>query len=233
VTGLSFQPGTGVLYAHSNQSGGSGQLIRINPATGAGTLVGTTHAHLPDMAFRSDGTLFGWVANTTLVSLVNPVLATVNVTTGALSLFPNPGTYTEGVGLEFAANGTLYATDYNYSVLYTVNTATGGLTHLADLSDYTTAGLALGPDGKMYVLQVWYGNPYTTYLATVNLANGTVTRVCDTHIAGLSGLTFAPSAGSAVVPIGWPALMLIVIGLGVTAAFSLWRMEARRSVSGR
>jgi hypothetical protein len=76
VDGLTFQPGTGILYAW--QTGG--QLFTVNPLTGATTAVGpvTNIAGLTGgMDFRADGMLF--MAN-------DATLYTINPTTGATAV---------------------------------------------------------------------------------------------------------------------------------------------------
>jgi photosystem II stability/assembly factor-like uncharacterized protein len=67
VTGTAFHPETGLLYGSTGGSGGvTKSLITISTSTGAGTLRGTikngggTSLTMPDISFRSDGTLYGW-----------------------------------------------------------------------------------------------------------------------------------------------------------------------------
>src|SRR5476649_2876964 len=80
LTGLAVQPGTGVLYGSiANGSPNlANNLITINTATGAATVVGPfgIAQGTPDLAFNAAGTLFGW--NRTTNSLV-----TINLATGA------------------------------------------------------------------------------------------------------------------------------------------------------
>src|SRR2546423_15055363 len=66
ISGLRFDPTTGVLYGSTtNFAGGVPQsLIRLNPATGMGTLVGSLGVpghSAADIAFTRGGQLYGWL----------------------------------------------------------------------------------------------------------------------------------------------------------------------------
>jgi hypothetical protein len=125
ITGLAFHPITGELYG---TQGGvpddvfDRNLIRIDPTTGAGTVVGPIglgFGGVADIAFREDGTLFGW-------SESSDDLITIDLTTGAGTIVGNAGISTRGSGLAFNRDGTLYLAGNNGNgPLRTVNTTTG------------------------------------------------------------------------------------------------------------
>src|SRR5262249_40882173 len=86
VTGLAVHPLTGVLYGSTGNasSNAPGSLIRIDKATGAGTLIGSFRfpgQTMADLTFTSDGTLYGWLPFKTSVNSED--LYTINLTTGA------------------------------------------------------------------------------------------------------------------------------------------------------
>jgi hypothetical protein len=69
VTGMAFHPTTGILYGTTGGKGSHPQsLITIDTSTGVGTLLGTVTDSgnpliMPDIAFRSDGRLYGSSGN--------------------------------------------------------------------------------------------------------------------------------------------------------------------------
>ena len=70
VTGLAIDPTTDILYGSTGNMDPvfPGYLITIDTATGAGTPVGEiskTNETAADIAFTSDGTLYGWLEGTT------------------------------------------------------------------------------------------------------------------------------------------------------------------------
>ena len=110
----------GTLYGVANVASGAGTavLITINTTTGAGTLVGDTGVsdRFKDIAFRSDGILFGYGA---------AKLYTFNIATGAATLVgpTNISTSEEGHALAFSSTNMLYtASDIK---LDTLNPSTG------------------------------------------------------------------------------------------------------------
>src|SRR5262249_6864437 len=77
ITGIDVHPITGEIYAVSNNTH---QLLKLDPLTGAVTVVGSTGIFydIPDISFRSDGTLFAWVEGL-------DDLATINLSTGLVT----------------------------------------------------------------------------------------------------------------------------------------------------
>jgi hypothetical protein len=80
VSGISFDPVTGVLYGVAN---GSDELITIDIVTGAGTAIGLVGAggKVPDLGFAPSGILYGWTEGF-------DDLITIDITTGSGTVEP-------------------------------------------------------------------------------------------------------------------------------------------------
>jgi hypothetical protein len=191
VTGLAFNPTTGVLYGSTSRlsSVAPESIITIDLSTGAGTLVGATQAGpLADIAFSSSGTLYGW-------SEGSDGLVTVNLGTGNAATVGNFGQFTRGSGLEFDATGTLYSAGriegFLDGALHIVNPATGA----------SAGTLNTGPDPTQPVNSLaydpvsglLYGSLRTSQLVSIDLANGAITTI-GASVTGLDALAFQPSA---------------------------------------
>jgi len=115
VTGLSFHPVSGVLYAHANASNGqTAQLLTINTTTGVGTAVGPSNfpgaeadtGKITDLAFDTNdaaptyGTLYG-------IHRGDDNVHTFNLNTGTSTLLGASMRLSEGRALAFA-DGVLY-----------------------------------------------------------------------------------------------------------------------------
>src|SRR5205085_4413632 len=110
ITGLAFNPMTGVLYGVTvrDVTGGNtvaGSLVTIDPNTGVATVIGAlgfdASSHplaAGDISFAADGTLYGWESRSPFS------LCTINLTTGALSTVGSSGlSSTTGGGLAFSS----------------------------------------------------------------------------------------------------------------------------------
>jgi hypothetical protein len=194
VTGLAFNPLTGVLYgASSTQSPScSACLLTINPATGAGTAIGPFGGTISELAFAATGVLFGWFEGP-------DSLAQINLTTGAATVVGPSGLSTRGDGMSFNTAGTLYVMPRNNNGgLYTVNTTTGVPTLVATLSGApSTAGAPVAAasfdpaTGVLYAGINDFGTP-PAFLVTVNTTTGAVTTV-GTTVTGIDALVFVPT----------------------------------------
>lgn len=154
VTGLAFDPTTGLLYATTGDdidSDRSEKLIRIDPMTGLATLIGpvvsivdegegeSTVSHtMGDIAFAPDGTLYGWSE-----CGCEDDLYTIDLTTGVATLTSDSG-LDESVGsaLEFAPRP---AENSNYNGIENINT------------NSTLYSANEGDDGNLYVLNATSG----------------------------------------------------------------------------
>jgi WD40 repeat protein len=179
VTGLSFHPGTGVLYG---VTGGTGNLprnlITIDPLTALATVIGEVNPTGPvaDIAFASNGTLYGWLEPSA------DDLVTISLTTGLATVVGDSGLGTFGSGLAFSPGGILYFTGGgDEEFLRTIDPATGQVTSSVALSggNYSDAINALAFDPLTGIL---YGsnldtdsNPnFDAFLIILNTTTGAV-----------------------------------------------------------
>src|SRR5262249_36925642 len=196
VGAMAVHPRTGVLYGVTAPgfippSGTTRQLLRIDTKTGVGSVIGPLGATgfrfgIADLAFRSDGTLFGWSEN-------SDDLITIDINTGAATIVGNAGISTFGSGLAFDNTGTLYlAGGGGNGRFYTVNPATGLTTLLGNLTGCPFPGFPI-PAMKFH--------PVTNVLYAINrtfppVASGALitinptTRVCTS--IGLAALAGGP-----------------------------------------
>jgi DNA-binding beta-propeller fold protein YncE len=221
VTGLAFHPGTGVLYGTTGAELAPAALIRINTATGAGTLIGNnTNGPIADITFRADGTLFGWTEDT-------DDLVTVNIATGVETVVSDSGIGTAGSGIAFSPGGTLfYAGNNSNGALRTVNPATGLTTVAVTMTGGPPSNrvnaLAFNAAGTLYgsVKQ----SPGDT-LVTINTTTGVVTTI-GALPPGIDAIVFAPAAAAGVQAV--PTLsQWAVVALGLLIAGSLLLMRRR------
>ncbi len=192
VSGIAFQPGTGVLYG---VSGTSDRLITIDPLTGIGTAAGTgvlglgaIFGGIEDIAFAPDGTLYG-------VDPIPATLVSIDLTTGAATAIPGnpPFALVSYGGMAFSPDGTLFATDSANDILFTVDVITGVFTQIGVLQANnqnvdSISGIAFSPDGTLF--GVGFG---PRSLVTINPATAEVTLVADNGLTLIS-LEFEPGA---------------------------------------
>jgi hypothetical protein len=187
ITGIAQHPLTGAIYAVTAQAPAgvfTRQLLRIDPSTGAGTVIGPIGlgaGGVADIAFRSDGTLFGW-------SESSDDLITINLATGAGTVVGNSGISTRGSGLAFDSSGTLFFAGNNANgALRTVNTTTGLTTVVATLNGSPAptqpiAAMKFLPGSNVIyainriLLQFQPGGPASN-LVTINPATGQITNI--------------------------------------------------------
>jgi hypothetical protein len=218
MTGMAFDPLNGILYGVTGLESPTSprNLVTINPATGAATIVGaltesSSSVGLTDISFRSDGTLFGVFSST---------LYTVNLATGGLTVIGATGPTSPGGGLAFNSTGTLY----------TAGTTVGG--HV-DRLDPSTGARTPGPTmtnapygaplGAMMALgfsatDILYGansnraqngaTATAVELVTINTSTGVVTDI-GALPASVDALAFGPAVPepSAVALLGCGALI--------------------------
>jgi Ca2+-binding RTX toxin-like protein len=187
VTGLAFDPTTGILYGSttSQDPNEPGSLIRINVATGAGTLVGAAGTRIitgcdtgtADITFTTDGTLYGWTECTDDLVQINKATG-VGTTIGT-------GTGSAGSGLSADPdNNTLWLTPDNDDGDYgTVDKTTGV---------FTSQGTLDGDNGNSINSLAWSCDGETLY-GTANIQSGggdrefiTINTATD-HITVLGG----------------------------------------------
>ena len=218
VSGIAFDPTTGILYGITGSACTGARLITINTSTGAGTLVGiivgagfdatTGPLGCPGgsdaLAFSSDGTLYagGWNGNGPTAT--GGVLLKVDKSNGAVVAVYGTTSGIHLAGLVFDAAGVLWASrgGNGPGLIHTINPANGQT--LSTLSLTTASGaadqaivsdLAFGPDGKLYASLPTDKQSTTidNQLATINPTSGVITRIGSfgTAVARMSGLRWS------------------------------------------
>lgn len=211
VTGLAFDPTSGVLYGTTTRRSplDPSSLITINITTGAGTLVGSNLiGPIADIAFDAAGTLYGWTEG------AGDDLVTINLGTGAAGIVGNFGAFTRGSGLSFDGSGTLWfageADSDVFSRLNTINPATGLSTGTLGLAPTTTARF----NGMAFDGTTMFSSRNDGTLHTFNLTTGDVMLIGPT-VSGIDAIAFAIPEPSTVT--------LIATAIGVFA----WRRRRK------
>ncbi len=138
----------GTLYGAGLMGSSANKLLIIDRTTGQSTVVGPFGvSNMMDLTYGADGTLYG--ANQT-------ALYRINTATGAATLIvPFSGDVVFGgtsrvMGIHFAPDGTLYATDYvsaalGNSSLYTVDPATGATHRIGNTGVFSVHSAEMRP----------------------------------------------------------------------------------------
>ena len=187
VNAISFDL-SGTLYGVGNRvSDGVQVLLQINPATGAGTEVGslTVSTYFQDISFRhGDNALYGYAGGD---------IYTFNLTTGVATDLGSTGDgFPSGNGLAFSPFDTLYKADNNS--LWTINQSNGSGTTLFALSypnaDDRANGMVFDTSTGILWASVTSGLGGANYIANIDVDNGDVTDIGPTQ-QGLDSLSIA------------------------------------------
>src|SRR4051794_832332 len=151
-----------------------GELFKMNPTTGAKSLVGRMPTVMYDIAFNKSGQLYGVDDRSSLYK--------INASTAAISWVGSVGGFVNG--LTFAPDGKLYGSGYNH--LYRINTSTGHGTVFGNFASNinSSADLAFDDRGNLY---------FTTTadkLIRINLSSRSYTTVGSTGFHEVYGLAF-------------------------------------------
>ncbi len=140
------QNSNGVFYAAQRLGPTSGQLLTIDPVTGAGTVVTAISVDVRGLAFSANDTLFAIVDPGT--GLIDE-LHELNPVTGQSTMLGLTG-FVSVQGLDFAPGGTLYAWDIDEGLL-TVDPASGTAIDVNGATDGTVQiqSLLFLPDGTL------------------------------------------------------------------------------------
>jgi outer membrane autotransporter protein len=211
ISGLRFDPTTGVLYGSTANIGASrGSLITLNPNTGTGTLVGSfgvPNHTMADIAFTRNGRLYGW-AEPSLDDL-----HIINKATGAATDVGNAGLSTFGSGLAANSadvlyftgngpNGALRIVDKNTGLTTIVATMSG-----APLPNGSVNALAFDSRDVLYAINGGDNGPNSpAHLVLINTTTGAVTDLGPT-LRGMDALAFLftndPEEFAAIYEIGF------------------------------
>ena len=182
VSGMDFDPNTGVLYAVGERNDGSNVsvLITIDVSTGAGTEVAALNGGAPhvfgdaysDVSFRSDGTLYAYLDP-------SDGLGTIDLGTGALTQLGYTGVGCCGNGIAFSGSDVLdHANDV---ALHSLDQVTGAATFLASLGfpggQVFPRVNAMDFDPVSGALYAAVRRDFANYLATIDPVTGLVTQI--------------------------------------------------------
>lgn len=226
VTALAFNPTTGGLFGHVSDAPNTTQLISINPDTAVFSVIGNTSQQVPDMSFRTDGTLFAWSKLNTITN--NPDDAyRINLATGQATFIGEANFPTSQAGLSFAPDGTLYLKNVND--LYTIDQTTGIPTFFKHLtgSQSLVNALAFDSSGKPYSV-VRTGTQ--SFLATFDMNTGAITTLGEITAGGQSVNGVAALAFRMVAVPEPSSLLLAGSGLAVAGVMG-WRWRQRKARS--
>jgi DNA-binding beta-propeller fold protein YncE len=216
VVGLAHDRNTGTLYGVdpiTNPNGG--QLVRINPDTGAAIVVGTFgFIGMNGLAFDPNtNTLYGSNSSSSR-------LFTIDTTTATATLVGSIG-FNNVFGLAFDPNtNTLYGSEVTGDRnLLAINTSTGTGTAIGPTGFGQIGGLGFDPDSNTL-----YGvDDNQNQLVTIDTTTGT-----GTSVAGTFTLGFAGTQGLAVIaPFMVPEPATIVL-FATGGIFLRWFPSSRK-----
>jgi Repeat of unknown function (DUF6923) len=215
VTGLAFDPVTGVLYGSTGGRTGT-DLLTIDPTTALVTVIGSYNvggATMTDLAFDSAGNLYG------ISSVGGANLYTINLATGqATEVGPSGVSFTAGGGLAISPGGVFYGTPTSPQ-FGTYDPNSGAFNLLAPPSSYPagvgTSYAALAFDGNtLYGIDL--GTP--PHLVTFDTA-GNITDIGATPLR-IDGIAFAPVPEAGTVSL---------LSMGALLFVGVHRCKTRRS----
>jgi len=228
VTGMAFHPQTGELYGiTSEQSPNSpSSLVKIDPASGAATLVGDLGTMGSDIAFDSKGTLYVWLPSTSRLGMVN-------IETAVVTPIGKAGPPGSPAGIAVDPNDMVYVTAKGASgTLDNVDLATGGIQVGPPLTGapFSTQinSMSFSPSGLLIAVNSNGGSPANTRLVTINTATGAVATI-GALPDDTDALAFTNDAGSGLAPtfsslnpglrVVVVALSLVIIGVAASVVF--------------
>ncbi len=201
---------------------GTAELIKVDRASGIGTLVGNTGwPGIDGLAYnRNTGILYG-VANNSVALLI------INKATGAGTQVGNTG-FTAINGLAYDPNANkLYGADMFTDQLLVLDTGTGAATAIGALGFGLVQGLAFDPNTNTL-----YGvDEATSQLLTINTTTGAGTAVGPLGFGSVRGLDFDPSTNT-LYGSDLTAQKLLVISTTTGAASAVGATFGFGSVNG-
>ena len=174
-----------------------GRLLRVDPQTGASTVVATNLIRPRGFALADDGSIFVISFPTTALLKVNPV-------TGTSTTISQGGMLSSDFDVLIGPNGDLIVVNEYGPNIVRVNPATGDQSVIAEGSPFitTTAG-DWDSDGTLVVADV--GQLAMGGVRRVNVTTGAVSVISNGgYPAGVDVIVPEPaSAAGAVVAVGW------------------------------
>ncbi len=240
LTGLAFQPGTGILFGSTSNASPTApaHLVTINPATAQVTDTGAFigGSTMADITFDpTTGILFGWRAAD------GHGLYTINIATGAATLIGGVTSDFGGGGLAASLTGTLFNTPDGCfggipcspgGHLTTVDKATGAPTVVGPLSgpfeipfinamDFSSAGMLFGvqTDNSLPL-----PNPALTHLVTIDTVTAAMIDL-GASADNLDAIAFLRTPAPEPLP---EPMSMLLLGLGLAGAF-YWVKRPRLS----
>jgi hypothetical protein len=224
MTGMAFNPITGVLYGSTGNSGASGAphtLVTINPTNALVTVIGSFNvssgASMADLAFTPSGNLYGVATNG------GASLYSINTLTGQATIVGSSGfNSTSGGGLAISSAGVFYGTPISAD-FGTYDPTTGAYMNIGTPGHPAGAGtgyaaLAFDSNGVLYGDDL--GTP--PHLVTIDPATATITDL-GTSVLRLDAIAFSPAS----VP--EPGTLALLLG---PVAIGLVRVVRRRKKAG-
>jgi hypothetical protein len=231
VEGISFQPGTGVLFGADDETDA---LLTCSTTTGACTVVGPLGVGVsdPGMAFTCDGTLY--IASEDEEGSPPNNLYRVNPTTGAATLVGSLGTEFDGMSLAYSPTAAgcssgMWALDGNDNppTLGCVNLTTGAVTVIGSIGIpmYGQPAIEFDANGVLWVVEE--DDPGT--IAQVNPVTGVATDV-GYPIDGATAYAFIEGLASPVVCAAQAEAVPVLSGKGMGALAALLALAGAAAV---
>jgi len=177
VTGIDFDPTTGILYGVTN---GPGRLLVLDVTTGAGTVIGSTGAQIPDITFDPAGTLYGW-------SSFDDDLVTIDLGTGQATIVGECSCPTGLTGLAADSAGTLYMK--SFETLHVLEPSTGTIVSTTPIPPFETSNpLEFDPRDVLFS-GLRTGDGFS--LRTLDQGTGELTSLGSNALAFLSGIAIS------------------------------------------
>lgn len=179
------------------------KLYRVDPATGAVTLVGSTNTN----GLATPAGLAWGGSQMYVIDLADGDLFTLDLNTGSPTLIGTSGILGwQGLAAR-PSDGALFAVNQNNN-LYSISATTGAATLIGATGIVLPTALAFDGAGTL-----WTVGFTTGALGTVNTATGAVT-VGATTISGLQGLTFSADGTAYAVSTNTDSLYTIDLTTG-------------------
>lgn len=176
-------PSPGTLFASTFD-----KLISVNPASGAGTFIGSSQflGAIIDVEFGEDLTLFGAASGT------NSRLLTFDLLTGAAAPL-GASLFGQVHGLEFDSAGVLFGslTTSGRAQLVTIDPQTGAIVSIGPTGFNNVGGLSFAPEGTLYGVTFEAAGGVSN-LVKIDPATGRGAVVGPTGFSQVTALEFDP-----------------------------------------